>query len=56
MFPPLDPRYYDAEAVMIGHDLAPMESPIEGIYWCKVCGGHPSDPIHKAGYTESCDG
>lgn len=48
--PPLDPRHYNAEGEMIGHQLVPMDKALEGVHWCSVCGGHPSDPIHQPGW------
>ena len=47
--PPLNPLHYDDEGVMIGHRLVPMRAPMDGVFWCSVCGGHPDDPIHQAG-------
>jgi hypothetical protein len=44
---PLNPLYYNSEREMIGHDLVPMDLPSDGVYWCRVCGGHPSDPVHQ---------
>ncbi len=35
---------------MIGHEVVPMDQPSEGVFWCRVCGGHPTDPIHQPGY------
>lgn len=49
--PPLDPRYYNEDREMIGHDVVPMDRPSEGVFWCQICGGHPTDPIHQPGYT-----
>lgn len=48
--PSLDPRHYDEDREMIGHEVVPMDQPSEGVFWCRVCGGHPTDPIHQAGY------
>ena len=47
--PPLNPLHYDDEGVMIGHRLVPMRAPMDGVFWCSLCGGHPDDPIHQAG-------
>lgn len=47
---PLDPRHYNEDRVMIGHQVVPMDQPSGGVYWCRVCGGHPDDPIHQPGY------
>ena len=49
--PPLNSLHYDDERVMVGHQLVPMEAPSDGVFWCSVCGGHPDDPIHQAGYV-----
>lgn len=48
--PPLNPLHYNEEREMIGHQVIPMDQPSEGVFWCRVCGGHPDDPIHKPGY------
>ena len=47
----LIPLHYNEEREMIGHQLIPMDQPLEGVFWCGACGGHPDDPIHKPGYT-----
>lgn len=47
---PLNPLHYNEDRVMIGHEVVPMEPPLENVYWCSVCGGHPDDPIHQPGY------
>jgi hypothetical protein len=44
---PLNPLHYNKDRVMIVHELVPDDRPMEGVFWCKVCGGHPSDKIHK---------
>lgn len=49
--PPLNPLHYNEERVMIGHQVVPMDQPLDGVFWCDVCGGHPDDPIHTPGYT-----
>lgn len=54
-FPALDPLYYNDEGVMIGHKLVPMDRPSEGVLWCRVCGGHPTDPIHQTGWVDERD-
>jgi len=46
----LDPLHYDENGVMIGHQLVPMEFPSDQVFWCRICGGHPDDPIHQPGY------
>lgn len=51
VLPPLDPRHYNADGEMLGHELVPMDTPLEGVFWCSVCGGHPTDPIHQPGWT-----
>lgn len=48
--PPLNPLYYNKNREMIGHKLVPMAKPFEGLFWCRVCGGHPDDPIHQPGW------
>lgn len=48
--PPLNPLHYNEERVMIGHTVVPMKRSMDGVYWCEVCGGHPEDPVHQAGY------
>ncbi len=48
--PPLNPLHYNEERVMIGHKVVPMDHLSEGVFWCRVCGGHPEDPIHNPGY------
>ncbi len=48
--PRLDPLYYNEDREMISHKLVPMDQPSEGVFWCRVCGGHPTDPIHQPGY------
>lgn len=49
----LNPLHYDSDGVMIGHKLVPKDSADDdGVTWCNVCGGHPSDPIHQPGYEE----
>lgn len=50
VLPSLDPRHYDEDRAMIGHEVVPMDQPSEGVFWCRVCGGHPTDPIHQPGY------
>ena len=47
----MNPLHYDDEGVMTGHRLVPMRAPMDGVFWCSVCGGHPDDPIHQAGYS-----
>lgn len=49
----LNPAHYNADGVMIQHELVPRDEPFEGVFWCKVCGGHPDDPIHQPGYSEA---
>lgn len=49
--PPLDPRHYNADGEMLGHELVHMGKPIDGAQWCSVCGGHPTDPIHQPGWS-----
>lgn len=48
--PALNPLHYNEDREMIGHDVVPKTEPLEGIYWCSVCDGHPDDPIHQPGY------
>jgi hypothetical protein len=48
----LNTLHYNADRVMIGHAVVPMETPSEGVFWCQVCGGHPEDPVHQPGYVE----
>jgi hypothetical protein len=48
--PPLNPQHYNEDRVMIGHEVVPMDRPAGGVFWCSVCGGHPTDPIHQPGY------
>ncbi len=50
VLPSLDPRHYDEGREMIGHEVVPMDQPSEGVFWCRICGGHPTDPIHQPGY------
>lgn len=47
----LNSLHYNEDRVMIGHLVVPMERPLEGVFWCHVCGGHPDDPIHQPGYV-----
>jgi hypothetical protein len=49
-FEPLDPLYYNADGEMIGHEVAPLDRMQEGVFWCRICGGHPEDPIHQPGW------
>lgn len=49
-FPPLNPLHYNEEREMIGHQVVPMAESSEGVLWCQVCGGHPTDPIHQPGW------
>lgn len=51
VLPPLDPRYYNEEGEMLGHQPVPMNNTLEDVRWCSVCGGHPNDPIHQPGWT-----
>ena len=44
---PLNPLHYNDEREMIVHQLVPMDKPSEGVFWCRICGGHPEDPIHQ---------
>lgn len=53
--PPLNPLHYNNDREMIGHELVPMDRPSEGVLWCRVCGGHPSDPIHQPGWHPGPD-
>ncbi|WP_166742048.1 hypothetical protein [Burkholderia cepacia] len=46
----LDPRHYNEDREMIGHEVVPMDQSSEGVFWCRVCGGHPNDPVHQPGY------
>ena len=48
--PMLDPMHYNEDREMIGHQVVPMAQPSEGVFWCRVCGGHPDDPIHQPGW------
>lgn len=48
---PLNPLHYNDQREMIAHQLIPKDRPMDGVFWCEVCGGHPDDPIHKPGYT-----
>ena len=47
----LNPLHYNEDREMIGHQLLPMDQASEGVFWCRVCGGHPDDPIHQLGWT-----
>jgi len=47
---PLNPLHFNEDRVMIGHAVVPMDQPSEGVFWCRVCGGHPDDPIHQPNY------
>lgn len=38
-----------------GHELVPRDNMMDGVHWCKLCGGHPDDPIHQPGFTEPDD-
>ena len=46
--PPLNPLHYNEDREMIGHQVVPMDTPSDGVFWCRVCGGHPTDPVHQA--------
>lgn len=48
--PALNPLHYNEDRVMIGHAVVPMQTLIDGVHWCEVCGGHPDDPVHQPGY------
>ena len=51
-FPALSPLHYDEDGVIIGHELVPMDHPSEGVFWCRVCRGHPSDPGQQPGWVD----
>ena len=47
---PLNPLHFNESREMIGHQMIPMDQPSDDVFWCRVCGGHPDDPIHKLGF------
>lgn len=50
VLPSLDSCHYNEDREMIAHEVVPLDQPSKGAFWCRVCGGHPTDPIHQSGY------